>query len=264
MQMKKYIIMGWLALSVTTYANAQIALQKTGMVDSTMKISVFFAPQFTYNFALADLKKDFGNNMSIGAVACLKLPKNWTFDIEFKYFFGGKVDTGLVNRTFKHLVTSNGFFVNGSGREVNEIELEFRGTNLSFMAGKVFPVSHRFRNSGIWIRLGLGVTQHYMNIKNPENTIPSLTNEYKKGYDHLTIAFTLNQFVGYLHFTQRKLWCFYGGVEFSELFAKRQREYDFTLMRKDNAKLFEAMVGLKVGWIIPLYRRTNTLEFEYR
>ena len=113
----------------------------------------------------------------------------------------------------------------------------------------------------------MGVMQHYLYIKNPqqpEDRVPALEPEYLKGYDRLTLGFSLNQFIGYMHLTKKNLLCFYGGVEFAEIFAKRQREYDFNLMRKDDVKLFESMIGLKIGWIIPLYKHNPYAEFEYR
>jgi hypothetical protein len=103
-----------------------------------------------------------------------------------------------------------------------------------------------------------------MNIKTPQEEIRSLSGEYKKGYDKLTLGFSLYQFVGYAHMTKRNLFCLYGGVEFFENFAKRQRDYDYSLMRKDDAKRFEAMIGFKIGWIIPLYKHDPNAVFHYR
>jgi hypothetical protein len=131
-------------------------------------------------------------------------------------------------------------------------------------AGRIIPVTKQYRNSGIWIKMGVGVMQHYMNIKNPENKILSLTPDYRNGYDRLAIGFSLYQFIGYAHMNRKNLFCLYGGIEFSETFAKRQREWDFSLMRKDTTRLFEAMIGFKIGWIIPLYRHNPNTVFYFR
>jgi hypothetical protein len=56
----------------------------------------------------------------------------------------------------------------------------------------------------------------------------------------------------------------YGGVELMENFAKRQRAFDYSLMKKDDSKRFEAMIGIKIGWIIPLYRHNSNETFYYR
>jgi hypothetical protein len=223
---------------------------------------VILAPNFTYNIVLADLRKDYGNNLAIGADIGLKLKSNWSIDFGFKYYFGGKVSQDLIDCTFKYL-TMDGYFIS-DGVATTEIELEFRGISFHLQTGKIIPVTKRYRNSGIWIKMGLGVTQHFLNIKNPEDKVLSLAGEYKKGYDKLTLGFSLYQFIGYAHMNKRNLFCMYGGVEFMENFAKRQRKYDYSLMRKDNTKRFEALIGFKIGWIIPLYRHNPNEVYYYR
>jgi hypothetical protein len=224
---------------------------------------VMLNPNFTYNIVMADLKKDFGNNLAIGTDIGIKMKSNWSIDFGFKYYFGGKVSQTLIDSTFKYL-TVDGHFISNTGAATGEIEVEFRGVSFHLQGGKIIPVTKRYRNSGIWIKAGVGVTQHFMNIKNPENRVYFLDKEYRKGYDKLTIGFSLYQFIGYAHMNQRNLFCIYGGIEFMENFAKRQREYDFSLMRKDDGKRFETMIGFKIGWIIPLYRHNPNTVFYYR
>ena len=247
---------------------AQVEFSKQ-KVDSASLIC-FLTPNFYYHFSGADLRKEFGNNLSIGTDICLKTKSNWSIDFGFKYYFNGSVDSLLVDNTIKHITAqmSDGrrIFISQSGKASNGIQVDFRGLSFHLQGGKVFPVSKKFRNSGIWLRMGMGVMQHYLYIKNPEDEdfVPALSPEYRKGYDRLTLGFSLNQFIGYMHLTKKNLLCFYGGVEFAEIFAKRQREYDFNLMQKDNSKLFESLIGIKIGWIIPLYKHNPYAEFEYR
>ena len=244
---------------------SQIELPKQ-RVDSAGLI-LFLTPNFSYNFSMADLRKEFGNNLSIGTDICLKTKSNWSIDFSFKYYFNGKVENAVLDSTFQH-ITANGIFINRSGAASSEIQVDFRGVSFHLQAGKVIPVFHKFRNSGIWVKLGMGVMQHYLYIKNPQDQVPAIAakdpDNYQAGYDRLTLGFSLNQFIGYMHLTKKNLLCFYGGIEFSEIFAKRQREYDFNLMRKDDAQPFESLVGIKIGWIIPLYKHNPYTEFEYR
>jgi hypothetical protein len=230
-------------------------------VDSA-GLFVILTPNFTYNIVLADLKKEYGNNFAIGTDIGVKTKNNWSIDFGFKYLFGGDVRQDVIDSTFKNLFC-DGRFIASNGVASSEIELESRGVSFHLQGGKIIPLSKQFRNSGIWIKCGIGVTQHFINIKNPENKIKSLTPEYRKGYDKLTLGFSLYQFVGYAHINKRNLFCLYGGVEFSENFAKRQRDFDFSLMKKDDSKRFEAMVGFKIGWIIPLYKHDTNREFYY-
>ena len=247
---------------------SQVELPKQ-KVDSSGLI-LFLTPNFTYHFSGADLRKEFGNNLSIGTDICLKTKSNWSIDLGFKYYFNGRVQNAVIDSTFQYVTAKmsdgSNLFISQSGKASTGIEVDFRGISFHLQGGKVFPVSKKFRNSGIWLKLGMGVMQHYLYIKNPEDEdfVPALKPDYRKGYDRLTLGFSLNQFIGYIHLTKKNLLCFYGGVEFSEIFAKRQREYDFNLMRKDDTKLFESLIGLKIGWIIPLYKHNPYAEFEYR
>jgi hypothetical protein len=262
--MNKYMkILAGILFSILMTVNglAQIELPKQ-RVDSSGLI-LFLAPNFTWNLPMADLRKEFGNNLSIGMDICLKTKSNWSIDFGFKYYFSGKVDSGVYDKTFEH-ITANGLFIPNGGLATHEMEVDFRGVSFHLQGGKIIPLFKKYQNSGLWMKVGVGVMQHYLHIKNPMQQVPSLTPEYCKGYDRLTLGFTLNQFIGYMHLTKKNLLCFYGGVEFYESFAKRQREYDFNLMRKDDAKLFESLVGLKIGWIIPLYKHNPYAEFEYR
>ena len=240
---------------------SQVELPKQ-KVDSSGLI-LFLSPNFSYHFTMADLRKEFGNNLSIGMDISLKTKSNWSIDFGFNYYFNGKVENKILDNTFKY-VTADGIFITNSGKASSEIEVDFRGLSFHLQGGKIIPVSQKYRNSGIWIKLGIGVMQHYLYIKNPQEEVPAIGTEYRKGYDRLTLGFSLNQFIGYMHLTKKNLLCFYGGIEFYEIFAKRQREYDFNLMRKDDSKLFESLIGIKVGWIIPLYKHKPYAEFEYR
>jgi len=261
--MNKYFCTIFLVLTMFR-GFSQVELPKQ-RVDSSGLI-LYLTPNFSYNFTMADLQKEFGNNLSIGTDICLKTKSNWSIDFGFKYHFNGKVKSEIYDSTIKYF-TANGLFITRSGMATGEIKFDFRGLSFHLQAGKVIPISQKFRNSGIWLRLGVGVMQHYLDIKNPqqpEDRVPAIEPDYRKGYDRLTLGFSLNQFIGYMHLTRKNLLCFYGGVEFSEIFAHRQREYDFNLMRKDDTKLFESLIGIKVGWIIPLYKHNPYTEFEYR
>lgn len=259
-----FLCLAFFILTIKGFSQIELPKQK---VDSA-GLFCFLTPNFSYNITAADLRKEFANNLSIGTDICLKTKSNWSIDLGFKYYFNGRVDTTLIDNTFKHITVKlsdgSSTFIENSGKASGEIAVDFRAISFHLQGGKVIPVSQKYRNSGIWLKMGIGVMQHYLYIKNPENKVPAITPEYRKGYDRLTLGFSLNQFVGYMHLTKKNLFCLYGGVEFYEVFAHRQREYDFNLMRKDDAKLFESMIGLKIGWIIPLYKHNPYAEFEYR
>jgi hypothetical protein len=248
--------------STNVFSQIETRVSKTDSAG----LFVILTPNFTYNIVLEDLQKDYGNNLAIGTDIGIKMKSNWSIDFGFKYYFGGKVSQELLDSTFKYLHV-DGFLIDKNEIRSNEVfqYSEFRGVSFHLQVGKVISVTKRYRNSGIWIKMGIGVTQHFMNIKNSrENEVLSLQKGYKEGYDKLTLGFSLYQFIGYVHMNKRNLFCMYGGVDFMENFAKRQRQYDYSLMRKDNSKRFEAMIGFKIGWIIPLYRHNPHAVYYYR
>ena len=262
--MKKYV--AFFIFSVVLFCGkgySQIEISESKKKVDSAGLFVILTPNFTYNIVLADLRKEYGNHLAIGTDVGVKLKNNWSIDFGFKYLFGGGIDTSVINTTFLRLLC-DGHFINNKGVATKEVEFEFRGISVHLQGGKIIPVTKRFRNSGIWIKCGIGVTQHFINIKNPGNKVENLRPDYRKGYDRLTLGFSVYQFVGYAHMTKRNLFCVYGGVDFFENFAHRQRDFDFSLMRKDDSKLFEAMIGFKIGWIIPLYKHDPNREFHYR
>lgn len=261
--MKKVcIIIGILFYCIFT-VQAQLQ-ERVSVVDSTSLI-VYSQFEFSYNFPLADLRTDYHNFMSVGTGVDVKTDKNFIFGFHFNYQFGGKVRGEILNESFKELIAKGtNYFIDQKGVANNELSVDYRGLYFNFVFGKIFPVSKYYRNSGIIVEGGVGVLQHYMHITNPNNAILSLKGEYSKGYDKLTLGFSLYQFIGYQHITKRNLLCFYGGIEFSEIFSKRQRQYDFNLMKKDDNSYFESFIGLKFGWIIPLYKHNPHRIFQSR
>ena len=241
------------------YAQRQMRISK---VDSAGLIA-YISANYAYNFILksSDLFQESGNLMGAGVNFSLKPKSNWTIETGFNYYFSGKVKG--VDSLFSMLSNNAGLYMDGNGTAA-DIEVDTRAWSLRLEGGKIIPVSKRSLNTGIHVKCGIGVLQRYIFIKNPDNLIPGLTKEYKKGYDRLTLGFTLYQYIGYTRLSNTKFACFYGGFEFYEVFSKRQREYDFNLMGKDNRKFFDTMIGLKFGWIIPLYKKEYIDTYYFR
>lgn len=243
---------------------AQKLQEKISAVDSA-SLFVYTQFEFAYNIPLADLRKDYKNFLSVGTGINVKTKSNWLIGFTFNYQFEGKVQPEVTNAAFKELVPEGaGYFIANNGTATNDISVDYRGLQFTLMAGKVFCFTPKYRNSGMVLKAGIGVLQHYMHINNPNNAVLSLNEEYRKGYDRLTLGFSLYQFIGYQHLTKKNLLCFYGGIEIVENWAKRQRAYDFSLMAKDNNKYFESIIGFKVGWIIPLYKHNPYRVFQSR
>jgi len=258
---KQFTIIVILLCSLVLKVHSQIPIRQS-RVDSAGLIA-YLSANYSYNFILknSDLYQESGNIMGIGTNLSLKTKSNWTVETGFNYYFAGKVKG--VDSLFSMITNSSGLIIDGNGVPA-DIEVDTRAWSLRLEGGKIFPLSQKARNAGLHVKLGVGVLQRYIFIKNPYNLVMQLKEEYKKGYDHLTLGITLYQFIGYTRLSYNKFSCFYGGVEFYEVFSKRQREYDFNLMGKDNRKFFDAMIGLKFGWIIPLYKQENVGTYYFK
>jgi len=213
---------------------------------------------FSYQLPAGALAKTFNGNFNIGTGFTYKTFHNWTWDLNFNYFFGANIDDSYS--VLGNMVNSNGDIIDGNGLKAT-IYLEGRYWNLGVGVGKVIPVN-RWKNSGIWIHTGFGFFQHKIHISDPDNQVSQLLGNYKKGYDQRSSGFCMSQFVGYLFMQKRRVASFYAGVEITELWTKPDRNYIFVIGPTNNIPYkFSALFGLKIGWIVPLYEKKKVTTF---
>ena len=255
----RQLIGSGLLLLCCASASAQMQMRVSKM-DSA-GLMVYTAANYCYALPFADLRNETTNFMGVGTDLALKSRSNWSLEAGFNYSFSGKVKG--TDSLFKWLINSIGSIMDGDGQPA-DIDVDQRLWSLRLAAGKIFPVSPNYRNAGIQAKLGIGYSQRYVYIKNPENRVAALTDEYKKGYDRLTGGFSLYQFFGYVHLSKSQYTCFYIGMEATECFSKRLREWDFSLMGKDERTFTDVWVGLKAGWIIPLYKKEYQDTYYFR
>ena len=97
--------------------------------------------------------------------------------------------------------------------------------------------------------------QHKIKIETVGNTVPFLNKEYRKGYDHLSNGLALHQFIGYQYMGNKKTINFFAGFDFFEGFTQNRRDFNFDEMKKDEMKRKDILLGIKAGWILPLYKQ---------
>lgn len=258
---KRFLLISLIIFLSNSFVFSQVQIKRS-TTDSAGLIT-YISANYSYNFILknSDLYNESTNLMGIGANLSLKTKSNWTIETGFNYYFAGKVKG--TDSMFSMITNAAGLIMDGNGTAAN-IEVDTRGWSLRLEGGKIFPVSKKMQNAGIHAKLGVGILQRNVFIKNPDNLVACLTEEYKKGYDRLTLGVSLYQYIGYTHLSSIKYSCFYGGIEFYEIFSKRQRDYDFNLMGKDNRKFFDVLIGLKFGWIVPLYKKEYIDTYYFR
>lgn len=224
---------------------------------------IWLDAHFAYHFPLGDLRTMFKNNFAVGPGFTFKSASNWTVGFHFDYMFGANMrDSAFFNGT---LANDQGIVIDGNGLvSQGGITAEGRYWTVQADFGKIIPVN-RWKNSGIWLRLGAGYFSHRLRLDDFGNQYPQLEGNYAKGYDRRSGGFVLNQFVGYQFVRKNRMLNFYIGLEFHEMWTKPNRNYVFFEGPTDDMKAkFSGMIGFKAGWNIPLYERKTTTTFYYR
>ncbi len=238
-------------VSVLSFFIAGQGFSQVNLKDSIISTSLI---QATYSFQIPgnDLSERFLSDNAIGLGYLYKTRKNWFFGADGFFMFRDTIkETGILDS----ITTSDGNIIDGNGTFA-EVHLYERGFHIGFEAGKLFPVWGPNQNSGIIVMGGMGLLQHKIRIENRDNTASQITGDYKKGYDRLTNGLALSQFIGYMYLGNSKLVSFYAGIEIIEAFTQNRRSYNFDLMGPDNTKRMDLLYTIKVGWIIPLYKRS--------
>jgi len=249
---KKIIFTFFAVIALTTYSNAQKSIAD----------SAIFTPQITihYEFQIpgGDLAKRFGNNSAIGGSVLFKTKKNWVWGAEGSFIYGSNLKEENI---FNMLKTEKGAIIDGNGM-YTDLRLYERGFNFYGRFGKVFPVFGPNPNSGILIMGGLGFLQHKIRIEVNGNSAPQLKDDYKKGYDRLTNGFAASEFIGYIHYSNRKTINFYAGIEITEAWTKNRRSFNFDQMKKDNTQRLDLMYGIRAGWIFRINREPKAFYYN--
>lgn len=225
-------------------ANAQVSVK-----DSAISM-VMIRPHYALQAPMGDMADRFGWNQSTGLSFSWKHKAGWIITADMAFIFGSKItEPGL----FSGLTTPEGTIVGVDGL-YGDIRLFERGYCTTLGLGRLFPVKKPNPNCGFVVEAGIGFMQHKIKIDDKKNAVPAVRDEYAKGYDRLCNGLALRQFVGYMHVGNRRLVNFYCGIEAMEAWTQSRRSFDFSTMQQDDTKRLDVLVGLRVGWIIALFK----------
>jgi len=228
--------------------------------DTTLSIPMFYA-SYSYQIPGGDLSKRFGNNSAIGGGFLWKTNENWLWGAEYLYLFGK--DVIVTDEIMYNIKTADGNIISMAGNFASYSIYE-RGYYISGRIGKVIPVLGPNPNSGFVVTGSLGYFEHKIRIEVGQNNAPQLDGDYKKGYDRLTGGFCIGEFFGYLYLSKSKLLNFYAGIEFNQAWTKPLRDVNFDTGEPDPVqKRFDSLTGIRVAWIIPLFRRLPEKYYYY-
>lgn len=210
------------------------------------------------DYPKADLAKRFGTSYRIGAGIKHKNEKNWIIGAKFEFITGKQIrdDSLLIN-----IKGSSGAIITQSGEMFNVGQFQ-RGYMIGIQVGKIFPYLQINKNSGPLMLGSVGFMQYKINLFDRDNSFPQLKDEYKKGYDRLTNGIYVEDLIGYQYLATNKLINFYAGFNFVYGFTEGRRDYLYDVQRSDAGARKDVMVGFKLGWVLPIYKK-NVEETFY-
>ncbi len=254
MKLIRILLLLEIGLLFGTRLHAQVAVR-----DSSLNINLLYAT-YGYGMPSGDLAERFGFSNQLGAGYSYKFKNGWLISAEGNFIFRD----GVKNQysILSGISTQDGFVINSSGVFANVMLLQ-RGFTLWLKVGKLLPVFGPNPNSGLLLQLGGGMMQHKISIQIPDNSVPQLAGDYKKGYDHLCSGPAITQFIGYQHLSNNKRINYYAGAEFVQAFTSSRRAYYFNEMVKADEKRIDILSSLKIGWYLPLYKKTRDRYFYY-
>ncbi len=243
-------------LTMSSHFNGVSAQQN--VKDSTISMHLITA-HFAYQFPSGDMASRFGHSAMVGPAYFYKSSENWLLGAEVGFFFGDKVKD--KNNILSNIETEDGNIVDVDGIYATYHFYE-RGYSFLAKAGKIFPFRKPNPNSGIMLGAGAGLIQHKIFIDHRDRTAPQITGDYLKGYDELKRGPALNVFAGYLCTGNSKVVNFYANIDLTVGFTKDVRPYSFAKRQYNDGKYTDYIVSLKLGWLIPVYKRAPK-DFYY-
>lgn len=236
---------------------SQISFAQSLVKDTAIGFP-FFGIGMAVHLPAGDMADRFGTNATVQSNFSYKFKSGFTLTANGAFLFGTQINEGNI---LKNISTSDGEIIGNDGR-ISQIRLFERGYFACIDAGKIFSFNKPNPNSGIWVTLGAGFIQHKIRIENIGNTVYGLDKDYVKGYDRLTNGLILHQFVGYVYFGNKRLINFFAGLEGIQGFTQNRRSYNFDTMSVDDKKRFDVLIGIKAGWILPLYTKPDKFYYN--
>lgn len=215
---------------------------------------------FSYQIPGGDMALEFGDNATIGGGFFYKSKSNILLSADFNYIFGGTIKNEA--EILKMVLNKDGYIIDGNGTYALYTVYE-RGYSVNMRIGKIFNLLSANPNSGVMLMGGIGYLSHFVKIDNQHRTAPQISDDYAKGYDHLRGGVSFNEFIGYFFLGNSRILNFYAGFEFYQAFTRSQRDYTFDLMQKDTKKYNDFFYGIKIGWMIPIYKRAPRAYYYY-
>ena len=234
-------------------------IQAQSFLKDSVLQAVLISAGYSLQFPLGNLGERFGLNSNLGMGITVKTKRNFLTGAEGNFLFGEKVKE---NDVLSNISTPGGSLIGLDGGFAN-YSFSLKGYMLKGYFGKIIALKKPNVNSGLTITFGVGFLQHRIKIDADEDNLPQLDERYKKGYDRLTNGFYLSQFIGYTYLDVRKRINLYAGLEFNEAFTKNRRSWNYNMNAKDDVRRNDILIGIKIGWILPIYFMPTDKYYYY-
>lgn len=234
---------------IVMFSMVEPAVAQVSLKDSSISM-VMIRPSYGLQIPGGDLANRFGLNQTVGIATTYKNKSGWMITAEGNFIFGNRTTEPNL---FSMLTTTEGTIIGEDGL-YGDVRVFERGYYITLGVGRVFKVLKPNPNCGFIVEGSLGFIQHKIKIQDKKNSVPSLQEEYAKGYDHLTNGLAIKEFVGYQYISNHRLVNFYGGLECVQGITRNRRSYNFSEMGPDNGTRLDLLFGFRIGWIIPLYK----------
>lgn len=257
----KRLILFAIFFSSIGYAMAQ---DKDKIVGEDKPISTpFCTASVGWTFPDGEMGKRYSSFMNLNANLGWKTKENWVWMTEFGFAFGSD-NAKQKNEILSGIMANeeNPFVISQDGSDAGVIAYN-RNLSLVGKVGKIFSLSKKSPNSGIFIMLGGGFLQHQIVYQATLEKAKQLEDDYAYLYDRQMRGFMLSSFVGYIHMGKTNFTNFYLGLEFNQAWTKMTRKYQVDLKGGDNTIYQDRMWTIKLGWMFPFYGRDADKVYYY-
>ncbi len=217
-------------------------------------VSIHFAGQLPY----MDMATRFGSNFAAGGTLGFKAPKNWIFEGDFSYMFSRNVKEDVLTQ----LKNDKGNVTNNEGFPA-DLRVFQRGWMSTLNVGKLLPIKKINPNSGFLLTLGAGMMLHRIKLYDAEQKIAAIKGDLRKGYDRLSMGPTLKESLTFFYLSNNRLVNLNIGIECYQGFTKGVRGINYDGAPVDTKQRLDVVLGLRVAWVLPLYKRLQDRETYY-
>lgn len=218
--------------------------------------AVLISASYNAQFPFGDMKKRFGFNSNIGFFLGYKIGNNWIVGVEGNYLFGSNVKE---NQILNKISTADGQQITNEGR-IQPNKLSEEGFSFKAEGGKIFRITKKLPQSGIYILGGVGFLQHRILITQPERLVPQLSKVYRKGYDRMSNGAVVSLATGFMFVERKSLLKFHFGCQADIAFTQNRRAWNFDEERHDDTKRMDIFVGVKFGLVIPVFTNKDNVD----